>query len=757
MPAHPRAVARGLRRARLKRILRRLNRFGMGRAVALVLLLDLVLVRVWDPLPVEALRLRVFDLYQVMAPREAKERPVVIVDIDEDSLRSLGQWPWPRTVVADIVDRVTRAGAAAIAFDVVFSEPDRSSPALAAESFRGLDDETRAKLKSLPSNDAVLAEAVARSRVILGQTAVQKPSAAPEGEPPPQTPFGVLGPTEAPPLVAFPGLLRNVPELERAAAGRGLFTIRPEPDGIVRRVPIVMRAGGQTVPSLTLEMLRVVSASPAILLKTDAHGLQMESVRLRGFEIPTDGLGQLWIHFGRHDRARFVPAADVLAGRVDPDRFRQRLVLFGTSAVGLLDLKTTPTEPAMPGVEVHAQVLESMLSRTVLSAPFYGTLAEIALAALVGLAVIAFAPALGAWALFWIGGIMAALIAGVSWYYFARLNLLIDATYPLASSFLVYLTLVFTNYLRAHSERRQIRSAFGQYLSPVLVEELARSPEKLTLGGEERVMTVMFSDVRGFTTISEQYKDDPQGLTHLMNRLLTPLTNAIVGHKGTIDKYIGDAIMAFWNAPLDDPDQEANACAAALDMLAAIERLNAERRAEAEAAGTPFLPMRVGIGINTGPCVVGNMGSDLHFNYSVLGDAVNLASRLESQTKSYGVSMLIGSRTAAAVAEEFAVLELDLLQVKGKTEPERIYTVLGRKDGELGACFAALAELNPQMLSHYRGRDWQRCLEVILRCREVGREAGLEEFYNLYVERVRRLIETPPEPDWNGVWVAERK
>jgi adenylate cyclase len=741
----------------LKRILRRLNRFGMGRAVALVLLLDLVLVRVWDPLPVEALRLRVFDLYQVMAPREAKERPVVIVDIDEDSLRSLGQWPWPRTVVADIVDRVTRAGAAAIAFDVVFSEPDRSSPALAAESFRGLDDETRAKLKSLPSNDAVLAEAVARSRVILGQTAVQKPSAAPEGEPPPQTPFGVLGPTEAPPLVAFPGLLRNVPELERAAAGRGLFTIRPEPDGIVRRVPIVMRAGGQTVPSLTLEMLRVVSASPAILLKTDAHGLQMESVRLRGFEIPTDGLGQLWIHFGRHDRARFVPAADVLAGRVDPDRFRQRLVLFGTSAVGLLDLKTTPTEPAMPGVEVHAQVLESMLSRTVLSAPFYGTLAEIALAALVGLAVIAFAPALGAWALFWIGGIMAALIAGVSWYYFARLNLLIDATYPLASSFLVYLTLVFTNYLRAHSERRQIRSAFGQYLSPVLVEELARSPEKLTLGGEERVMTVMFSDVRGFTTISEQYKDDPQGLTHLMNRLLTPLTNAIVGHKGTIDKYIGDAIMAFWNAPLDDPDQEANACAAALDMLAAIERLNAERRAEAEAAGTPFLPMRVGIGINTGPCVVGNMGSDLHFNYSVLGDAVNLAARLESQTKSYGVSVLIGARTAAKVADEFAVLELDLLQVKGKTEPERIYTVLGRKDGALGACFAALAELNPQMLSHYRGRDWQQCLEVILRCREIGREAGLEEFYNLYVERVRRLIEAPPEPGWDGVWVAERK
>jgi adenylate cyclase len=505
-------------------------------------------------------------------------------------------------------------------------------------------------------------------------------------------------------------------------------------------------------------MLRVALGVPTIVLKTDIGGRHMESVRLlRALEIPTDGVGRLWIHFAPHDPARFVPAKDVLEGKVDPDRFRQRLVLVGTSAVGLLDIKTTPNEPVMPGVEVHAQVLESILAKTVLSAPFYGTLAEIALSVLVGVAIIAFAPALGAWALFWIGGVVAALIAGVSWYYFSRLNLLIDATYPLASSFLVYLTLVFTNYLRAHSERRQIRSAFGQYLSPVLVEELARSPEKLKLGGEERVMTVLFSDVRGFTTISEQYKDDPQGLPHLMNRLLTPLTNAIVDRKGTIDKYIGDAIMAFWNAPLDDPDQETNACQAALGMLAEIERLNAERRAEAEAAGQPFLPMKVGIGINTGPCVVGNMGSDLHFNYSVLGDAVNLASRLESQTKSYGVSVLIGSRTAAAVTGEFAVLELDLLQVKGKTEPERIYTVLGRKDGPSAACFAALASLNPQMLSHYRGRDWQKCLEVILRCREVGREAGLEDFYTLYVERVRRLIETPPEPGWDGVWVAERK
>ena len=561
------------------------------------------------------------------------------------------------------------------------------------------------------------------------------------------------GPIPEPVLVAFPGLLRNVPELELAAAGRGLFTIRPERDGIVRRVPIVMRAEETIVPSLTLEMLRVASGSPAILLRTDEAGMQgvaFAASRSRPTATGSYGCISRIMTGAASSRRRTCSTA-----AADPDRFRSRLVLIGTSAVGLLDLKTTPTEPAMPGVEVHAQLLESMLGKTVLTSPSYATLAELALAVLVGLAVIALAPLLGAWTLFWVGGAMAALLAGVSWYYFWQRNLLIDFTFPLIASSLIYLTLVFTNYLRAHSERRQIRSAFGQYLSPVLVEQLAQSPEKLVLGGEERVMTLLFSDVRGFTTIAEQYKDDPQGLTHLMNRLLTPLTNAIVDRKGTIDKYIGDAIMAFWNAPLDDPAQEANACEAAFRMLEALDRLNAERRAEAEAVGHPFLPMKVGIGINTGPCVVGNMGSDLHFNYSVLGDAVNLAARLELQTKSYGVAILIGARTAAAVGRLFTVLELDLLQVKGKTEPERIYTIVGRTE-ERGA-FAALAALNAEMLMHYHGREWQKCLETILRCRELGREAGLEEFYNLYIERVRRLIEAPPEPGWDGVWVAERK
>jgi adenylate cyclase len=317
--------------------------------------------------------------------------------------------------------------------------------------------------------------------------------------------------------------------------------------------------------------------------------------------------------------------------------------------------------------------------------------------------------------------------------------------------------LVFTNYLKAQSERKQIRSAFSQYLSPALVEELAQSPDKLVLGGEERTMTVLFSDVRGFTTISELYKNDPQGLTSLMNRFLTPLTNVIITRKGTIDKYIGDAIMAFWNAPLPDPDQEVNACAAVLDMLEQVEELNRVRGAEAEASGQTFIPLRIGIGVNTGPCVVGNMGSDLHFNYSVLGDTVNLASRLEGQTKAYAVPIIIGARTAKAVEGRFAILELDFLQVKGKTEPELVYTILGRQDVARTPRFQKLRDANSLMLTAYRNQNWTGALEAILQCKEIGRDFGLEEFYNRYVARIRTLLDSPPDADWNGVYAAETK
>ena len=738
------------------RTLRRWARqFGVARAVCVVLLLALVPLRVVDPPPLQELRLRTFDLFQVLRPRQQTVRPVVIVDIDEASLKEVGQWPWPRTLVADLVTRIKEAGAVAIGFDIVFAEPDRMSPRVAAESFRGLDDATRQKLDSLPSNDEVLADAVKNAHVVVGQAGSATPQPRTQEELALQTGFAIIGTDPTPFLVSFPGLLRNLLPIEQAAAGRGLFSINPERDGIIRRVPMIMEAQGALAPALTMEMLRVVSHAGAIQVHAGEAGVQ--SVLVPGLVVPTDRNGQVWVHFNKHDPARYVSAKDVLQGRLAPDRLRGRLVLIGTSAIGLLDVKTTPVEAAMPGVEVHAEILESVLTKSPLSYPEYAIGAEIILAVGLGLAIVVAAPLLSPTVVVAVGALLIAGLLGLSWYLFVAHSLLIDFTYPLISSWLIYLVLTFVNYFREQKQRQQIRSAFGYYLSPHMVEQLARSPEKLVLGGEERRMTILFSDVRGFTTISEHYKDDPQGLTHLMNRFLTPLTNAIIERKGTIDKYIGDAIMAFWNAPVDDHDQEANACDAALEMQVRAAALNAELKREADADGGAYMPLRIGIGLNTGPCVVGNMGSDFRFNYSVLGDTVNVASRLEARTKDYRLPLVIGSRTAERAKEKFATMEIDLIQVKGKKQPEAVFTVLGRTEVEQDPRCRELRDLNAGMLACYRRQQWDAALELINRCRKAATGFEVDGLYDMYVERIETYRADPPPPEWDGVYEAESK
>jgi len=518
---------------------------------------------------------------------------------------------------------------------------------------------------------------------------------------------------------------------------------------------MLMLAQGETMPSLSFEMLRVATGTDTIFIKADQAGIK--SIGVKGFQIPTDRNGQLWIHFAHHDPSIFVSAADVLEGTAPLEKFAGKLVLIGTSAVGLNDIKTTPVSPAMPGVEVHAQVIESALTRAVLSQPSYGIVVEFCAAILFGLLVIAFAPQFGPVTLVAVGALFATLLIGISWYFYTQQRLLIDFTYPLLSTTAIYLTLIFASFVREQAQRRQIRSAFSQYLSPALVEQLAQSPEKLVLGGEERELTVMFSDVRGFTTISESYKHDPQGLTALMNRFLTPLTNAILARKGYIDKYMGDAIMAFWNAPLDDREHQVNACSAALDMLERIDVLNQQREVEAKEGGHAFVPINVGVGLNTGACTVGNMGSDVKFNYSVLGDSVNLASRLEGQSKEYGFPIIVGSKTALAVKEKFAILELDFIMVKGKKEPEVIYAIAGREDVAHSGRFQRLRNLTIEMLACYRSRDWDGALAAIERGRRTDDAGALELLYNLYEARIRGYRENPPPEDWNGAFALLTK
>jgi adenylate cyclase len=747
-----------IRRLRNFRVPRRLRLFarrvGPARVLCLILLAQVASFRIADPYIIEEARLRTFDIFQIIDPRKKQVRPVTIVDIDEASLSAHGQWPWPRTRVAELVDALTSSGAIVVAFDVMFAESDRLNPGAAADILKNLDDETRSKLRALPSNDSLLAQAIGRSRVVLGETGL--PSAAqPIDESLPRTGLATLGQDPTPFLYRFPGLLRNISILEEAAVGRGILTIRPEHDGIVRRVPMIAIAQDITMPSLSLEILRVLSGSETILVKSTAAGIT--SIALKGFEVPTDANGQLWVHFARHDRSIYVSAADVLAGRAPRQAFERKIVLIGTSAAGLLDSKTTPIDRVMPGVEIHAQVLESMLTRAVLSQPANGIGAELLIAIVLGLLIIAFAPLFGAKVLLLAGTVVIALLVGTSWYFFVQYRLLIDFTYPLGSSLLIFLVLLFGSYAREQKQRRQIRSAFGQYLSPALVAELTQSPERLVLGGEQREMTFMFSDVRGFTAISESYKHDPQGLTTLMNRFLTPLTNAILDHKGTIDKYMGDAIMAFWNAPLNDKSHQVNACRAALDMLDRLALLNRTLESEAKADEREFLPLRIGVGLNTGDCVVGNLGSDVHFDYSVLGDSVNVASRLENQSKVYGFPIIAGASTALAAKDAVAVIEIDYVVVKGKTEPEAVYAVVGDKNFETTEQFKTSSQLVARIVAAFRAREWDEALRLIEsgRCKEDS--SVPKGFFDLYVERIQEFRANPPPDNWNGAYVLLMK
>jgi adenylate cyclase len=730
------------------------RRFGYARLICLVLLVGFAAVRFADPRVVEEVRVRAFDWYQRIEPRHKTQRPVVIVDIDDRTLKAVGQWPWPRTRLAELVTDLTRLGAAAIAFDVMFPEPDRLNPALAAETFRNLDEATREKLRALPSNDQAFAEAIKGSRVVLGETGLPVSNAELDKKLP-QTGLATLGEDPHPFLYEFPGLLRNTAVLEAASAGRGLLTIKPERDGIVRRPPMITQAQDVILPSLSFEMLRVVSGSNTMLVKTDREGIR--SVGVPRFTIPTDKNGLLWVHFAHHDPSIFVSAIDVLEGRVAADRIAQRLVLVGTSAAGLNDIKTTPVDPAVPGVEIHAQVLESALTGSIISQPNYGLAIEFFAAMILGLLVIIFAPRFGPVTLVGVGALFASVLIGFSWHYYTRYRLLIDATYPLFSTTAIYLTLIFASFVREQQQRKQIRGQFAQYMSPVLVEQLAQSPEKLVLGGEEREMTIMFSDVRGFTSISESYKHDPQGLIALMNRFLTPLTDVIIERKGYIDKYMGDAIMAFWNAPLDDAQHEINACEAAIRMLEQIDVVNKEREQEAADGGHVYIPLNVGIGLNTGIGVVGNMGSDLKKNYSVLGDSVNLASRLEGQTKEYGFPIIVGSKTALAAKEKFAILELDFIMVKGKSEPEVIYAIAGREDVMHSAAFQRLRNITIEMLACYRNRDWQGALDAIERGRKSEDADTLEKLFKLYEARIRDFQITPPPEGWTGAYALLTK
>ena len=589
---------------------------------ALVVLVGLVALRIFDPWPVETLRLKYFDaLFSLGEPKPSEY--LAIHDIDEDALAAHGQWPWPRSQLAALNDELLAKGASAVVYTVLFPETDR---------FGG---------------DQAFAESMQRLPTFLSAVATTDTTRQ-EGW---HIGVATLGPVKENTL-QYPGILPNVALLQENAVGTGIVNSIPEVDGLVRRVPMVIRVGDALYPALGLDVLRGLAGDPSYQVKAGEAGIQ--AVRVPNFNtIETDSVGRVWVDWNT-----------TLTSNVEG-----RIVFVGVTAAGISPMVPTPIGQLHPH-RIQAALFETLIQGTAPVRPDWALSAEFLAMLIFGLTTTLVTRFL---AVTWVGALVigsGALAASASVYGYVRLGILIDGAFPLLTSFLVGGTGIAQRMIAEYRLKLQIRGQFGTYVSPDLVKQLENDPSLLRLGGETKTMTFLFSDIVGFTPISEKLQEDPQALVELINRLLTQLTDCVLRYGGTVDKFMGDCIMAFWGAPLDCEDHAERAMLTARDMLLILDDLTAQLDAE----GLPHL--NIGVGINTGQCVVGNMGSQSRFDYSVLGDAVNVGSRLEGQTRNYEAWILIGESTVQ-YRPDWAEY-VDSIQVKGKSEPLKVYTL---KDG----------------------------------------------------------------------------
>jgi adenylate cyclase len=672
---------------------------------------------------------------------------VVIIDIDEKSIGRLGQWPWPRDTVAELVRQIERAGAKVLGFDIVFAEPDRTSPKNFLERLRqDLSLTIPAGRLDKLDHDKILGAALTTFPAVLGYVF----QTADDGLKSERTPFpsALIRPDppgarlEDLPLVAAYRAILNVEAISQAES-EGFFNVFPDSDGTVRKIPLFIQMDRIPYPSLALEMARVGMAEQALLLRLDQGGILGVSLGERF--LPTDERGQITVNYrGPAYTFPYLPAADILAGH-DLERLRDKYVLIGTSAAGLLDLRATPFSNVFPGVEAHATLIDNILRGDSLvhdNATEIGlTYLTIILGGLLLSLLLARGNALagGLGIMLLTGG----MVAGNYRFFFLQ-NQVVGLVYPLAAILTLFMVVTLFNYFFEGRKKRSISKAFSQYVPPELVDELAGSMDDLALGGETRQMTVLFSDVRGFTSISEGL--DAQELTHLMNAMLTPMTRIIHHNRGTIDKYMGDAIMAFWGAPLHDQNHARHGLMAGLAMVAEIPRLQQAFAAK----GWP--PIKIGVGLNTGPMNVGNMGSEFRMAYTVLGDAVNLGARLEGLTKQYGIAIMVSEFTKAQVSD-FAFRELDLVKVKGKEEPVAIFEPIGPAADLLNEEAERLV-VHHRALNHYRAQEWDAAEALFA---QLHQEEPERQLYSLYLSRITNLRESPPPPDWDGSFTCTTK
>jgi adenylate cyclase len=704
-----------------------------------------VALRVADPNPVARLRLSIFDNYLTLKPRQIDPNyPVRIVDIDEASLERIGQWPWPRSELARLVDRLAEAGAKSVSIDLILSEPDRLSPeALARQAkVRGELAPIISELAALPSNDDLLAKAMVKLPVVLGLAAdnrVTKPLR------PSKAHFAIAGDDPRLFVPRFPGATQSLSVLAASAAGEGAVNWLPAADQVVRHVPLLVTLAGELHPSLSLEALRTGLGQSTVFVRASggsgvsAFGQEtgIDTVRVGETVLPTSGDGQLWLNFAPPDRKRYIPAYTILDGTFDPREVAGRTILIGASATGLLDLRATPLSPAVPGVEIHAEAIEQMLSGEHLVRPALATGAELVFLVAAGALVAALIRRAGPLVAAAIGITAITVVSLGSWLAFSTAGYLFDPVYPSLSLLAVYLTGSLLAFVKTETDRARVKSAFGHYLAAPLVEELAADPSRLKLGGETREVTLLFADVRGFSRLSEGM--DAETLIRFVNRLFTPLSDVILENRGTIDKFMGDAVMAFWNAPLADADHAANACRAALEMQARIAEINRTEAVLRAAAGERASTIRIGIGLNTGPCCVGNVGSPQRFDYSVLGDPVNVASRLEETTKIYGAPIIAGERTAAA-ARGFAFLEVDTqATLRGKDRPERLFALIGDESVTAAPAFGELVHLFTALKDGIANGDAKAAEAALIRCRALGAALDAIPISGLLDSYARRL------------------
>ncbi len=674
--------------------------------IALVTLVLIVAIRFWDPSFVESVRLRYFD--QLITSQEKVDVPIHTVNIDEAALDKYGQFPFPRDIYANIIKDLYARDAGLVVFNVLMPEKDRFN------------------------KDAVLAATMRQLPVVIPALAHTKSKNTDRG-----SPVQLLGQDPSGKLVEYPGLITSVDPINELAAGVGVVNTFPEIDGVVRRVPLIIQAGENVHPAISLETLRAAGADK---IQAKVGELGIEAVRIPGMgKFETDELSRIWIDW------RNQPREHSLANL--PKSFDKGIVVVGLSAAGLANPIATAAGEVWPQ-HLQATVMGTMVTQSNIKRSGYADYIEVASIAVMGVLMII----LMRWT--YVGVITTGVIIygsiAASMYAYREYQYLFDVTAFSVGLLVVAMHAYIAKFITEFLLKQQIKKQFSSYLSPDLVAKLIKDPSLLKLGGEEKELSIMFTDVRGFTSISEHYGKDVQGLTKIMNRYMTAMTRKILENQGTLDKYIGDAQMAFWNAPIDETKHCKDAVKAALEMLGDLDGFNKEISSE----GVP--PFGMGIGINTGNVVVGNMGSEQRFDYTCLGDAVNLASRLEGQSKNYGVLIVLGPITAERLGDEYFTLELDCIAVKGKTEGVTIFTVFFNPDAGAMPDWLMARERHNEMLKHYRNQDWRQAALLVNELKGEF-DGNMDNYYDLWLERIEEMKAANLPADWDGVFRATSK